>query len=1035
MNGKDTIIIENVSVSKKEFINPFPGLRPFTFEESHLFFGREGHCDEILLKLTRNHFVALVGTSGSGKSSLMYCGLLPILYGGFVTQAGSNWKVFVSRPGISPIENLAESIYLDGRHKEDVNEQELLEGKTVISSILHSSSLGLVDVVKQKAKSENQNILVVVDQFEELFRLYKENNSVGNTEEVTSFVNLLTEAVSHKDCPIYIAITLRSDFIGESSKFPALTKLVNNSHYLIPQLNRDQQKLAIEGPVAVGGAKISKRLVQQLLNDLSNKSNQLPVMQHALMRTWDYWVKNHEPDEPIDLRHYNVIGKINEALSLHADETYNELSAKEKEICEVIFKSLTEKGRENYGVRRPCSINEIANIAMVSEEAVKSVVDKFRQSSRSLLMPAANVPLHSDTIIEISHESLMRIWERLKVWVDEEAESAQMYLRLSEAAEMYQVGRTGLWRPPDLQLALNWQKKQKPTYIWAKRYNPLFERAMVFLDTSKKAYESEQKSQALMQKRRMGRIKMVSLILGFAAVISILFFIFAIMKKMDADEKALEASINAQRAQENAQQAENNAQRATMAALEAEQQKNIAEERREEADSAKRLALINAEEARIQAERAEERTAFAENQKKLADQSAVEANRQKEIANQNAARAQRLRMLSIAQSMSVKSLQVRDENLKGNLAMKAYLFNMQFDGEKYDNYVYDGLYYALKSLYGDSSYYKMNAHIDAVRSVIVSNNNVFSTGSDGRIVLWKLDNYQNGRVYTIFENDFVNRSLKLSADNRWLINAGMSNEVQVFDLNSKNKRPIKIEGHNGFVYDIVFLPNNDYFLTSSADSTIRLNDYSNSRVLLNADSEIKTLSITPDGKILAGGNDHGEVNLWYTDNQSSAKIKQSDPIHVVEFSHSGETLAIGDESGNVTLYSLKNGIENPERLMVLTGHHSRINDISFNDQDSFLATAGFDGRIQLWTMEDLDKLPIVMRDHESYVWSLDFSDDSDYLVAGGKDGTIKIWPTDPNIFANQLCPLLKRNMTKKEWERYVAPDIDYQTTCPNLMIN
>src|SRR5688500_14909097 len=90
--------------------NPFPGLRPFKIDESHLFFGREGQSDEVLLKLSKNRFVGIIGPSGAGKSSFIYCGVMPILYGGFLTDASPNWKVIVTRPGAGPVENLAEAL-------------------------------------------------------------------------------------------------------------------------------------------------------------------------------------------------------------------------------------------------------------------------------------------------------------------------------------------------------------------------------------------------------------------------------------------------------------------------------------------------------------------------------------------------------------------------------------------------------------------------------------------------------------------------------------------------------------------------------------------------------------------------------------------------------------------------------------------------------------------------------------------------------------------------------------------------------------
>src|SRR5690606_189225 len=136
-------------------------------------------------------------------------------------------------------------------------------------------------------------------------------------------------------------------------------------------------------------------------------------------------------------------------------------------------------------------LDEIAAIANVPEDEVVQVLDRFRDPGRSLLMPAHGLVLSGKSMIDISHESLMRIWTRLKSWVEDESEAATIYVRLSEAAGMYQVGKAGLWRPPDLQLALNWQKKYNPTLVWGRRYNPAFERTMIFLEYSKKEWETE----------------------------------------------------------------------------------------------------------------------------------------------------------------------------------------------------------------------------------------------------------------------------------------------------------------------------------------------------------------------------------------------------------------------------------------------------------------------------------------------------------------------------------------------------------------
>src|SRR5687768_6433728 len=519
--------------------NPFPGLRPFKIEESHLFFGREGQSDEVLLKLSKSRFVGVIGPSGSGKSSFIYCGVLPILYGGFLTDASPNWEVVVTRPGAGPIDNLAESLLKNNKEYLDAEPEEQKIKRTIFSTLLRSSSLGLVEAVEQTRRSANVNYLILVDQFEELFR-FKDSTDPNSVNETLAFVNLLIEAINYPDSPIYVAITMRSDFIGDCAQFPELTRKINDSHYLIPQMTREQKRRAIEGPVAVGGAKITPRLVQQLLNDLGDNPDQLPILQHALMRTWSYWAlyRDYE-DELVDLKHYEAIGTMSEALSMHANEAFDELTEDQKRVCEILFKAITEKRGENFGIRRPTKLNEIAAIADVSENEVIEVVDRFREQGRSLLTPAHGTNLSSKSMIDISHESLMRIWVRLKNWVDDEAEAVQMYTRLAEAASMYQVGKAGLWRPPDLQLALNWQAKHKPTLVWGQRYHPAFERTMIFLEYSKKEWETEQRIKELEQKRKLQRARIVALVLATATIISILFLIYAFVQKSAADDAKL----------------------------------------------------------------------------------------------------------------------------------------------------------------------------------------------------------------------------------------------------------------------------------------------------------------------------------------------------------------------------------------------------------------------------------------------------------------------------------------------------------------
>src|SRR6185295_10137368 len=476
-----------------------------------------------------------IGPSGSGKSSFIYCGVLPILYGGFLTDASPNWEVIVTRPGAGPVDNLAESLLKTSRDYNAADAEDKKIKRTIVSTLLRSSSLGLVEAIQQSRRSADINYLVLVDQFEELFR-FKDSTDPNSVNESLAFINLLMEAVNYEDSPIYVAISMRSDFIGDCAQFPELTRKINDSHYLIPQMTRDQKRRAIDGPVAVGGAKITPRLTQQLLNDLGDNPDQLPILQHALMRTWAYWARFKDYDEePLDLKHYEAIGTMREALSMHANEAYDELDEEQQRICEIMFKAITEKRGENFGIRRPTRLNEIAAIADVSENDVAAVIEKFREAGRSLVTPAMGVPLGTKSMVDISHESLMRIWVRLKNWVDDEADAVQMYLRLAEAATQYQVGKAGLWRPPDLQLALNWQAKQRPTLVWGQRYNPAFERTMIFLEYSKKEWETEQRIKELEAKQRLQRARTTATVFGVLAIVALIAFVYAFFQQTAAN--------------------------------------------------------------------------------------------------------------------------------------------------------------------------------------------------------------------------------------------------------------------------------------------------------------------------------------------------------------------------------------------------------------------------------------------------------------------------------------------------------------------
>lgn len=484
--------------------NPFPGLRPFEADETHLFFGRDGQSAEIVARLARQRFVAVVGTSGSGKSSLVRAGLLPMLEGGFMAGAGSFWRFAVMRPGNDPIHQLALALADPAVLGGDAVDPALRT--PLVEAVLRRSALGLIDAFRQARLAPQENLLVVVDQFEELFRFKGLGRpAAGATpagDDGSAFVNLLIEAARAAALPIYIVLTMRSDFLGDCARFRDLPETLNDGQYLVPRLNRDQRRATIEGPIAVSGATIAPRLTQRLLNDAGEDPDALPVQQHALMRTWDAWYAAGAQG-PIDLPHYLAVGGMAQALSQHADQAYAALAAHEGDqaVAQQLFRGLCERLADYRETRRPTRLADLCEAAGTDLATMTRVIDAFRRDGRTFIVPGWPTALTPDSVIDLSHESLIRQWSTLRDWVQRESRSAALYQRLRQTALLWPQ-QAALWRNPDLERALQWQREEAPRAAWARRYGTEedFGRAMEFLRASEAAWRDEAERAAQAQR-------------------------------------------------------------------------------------------------------------------------------------------------------------------------------------------------------------------------------------------------------------------------------------------------------------------------------------------------------------------------------------------------------------------------------------------------------------------------------------------------------------------------------------------------------
>ncbi len=512
-------------------ICPYPGLRPFTEAESIFFKGRDKHIKQIKSQLEERKFLMLTGASGDGKSSVVYAGVIPEARAGFFKASFNNWVITHFRPERSPLTNLAKALSNQLKIEIDKVEKELSFGFSAIINLYKSSEYYLDQTAdewlnadeegKRKLKSKAANLFILVDQFEEFFT-NTENYSNGKPSKQSQItVNLILETAKialAEDLPIYIICTMRSDYIGHCAAFKGLPENIGYSQFFVPRLNRKEVYQIIEEPAELGGTKVAHRVIEVLINELSDGFDQLPVLQHALNNLWNMADKG---EKEIDLIHLAQIAgissqllppedsnafdtwldalpefkkkyfeepSISNILAAHANELYEEDHSTEvisqpdaQRVIKLTFQCLT-KIDANRAVRNRMTLREITDIINrpnLNSEAVASILYVFRKQGNTFISPFVSddkekTALAEDTVLEITHESLIRNWDLLKQWADEEYANWHNFQDFNKQLQRWVDSEksNGYLLPiGPLTFFEKWYNKKNPNKYWLARYD------------------------------------------------------------------------------------------------------------------------------------------------------------------------------------------------------------------------------------------------------------------------------------------------------------------------------------------------------------------------------------------------------------------------------------------------------------------------------------------------------------------------------------------------------------------------------------
>jgi WD40 repeat protein/predicted chitinase/cytoskeletal protein RodZ len=1021
--------------------NPFPGLRSFETDENYLFFGRDGQSDEVLTKLRTSRFVAVVGTSGSGKSSLVRAGLLPALFSGHMPSAGSSWRVATFRPGSSPINNLAKALSevcgADAKGNAAIR-------LTNIERTLRRSSLGLIEVVSQSKMAPYENLLILADQFEELFRFRKKSTDEHPEDEAAAFVKLLLEAKQpdkspEEKLPIYVILTMRSDYLGDCAHYWGLPEAINEGQFLIPRMTDDNRREAITGPVIIEGGSITAPLVNRLLNDVGDDPAQLPILQHALMRTWDYWKSRGQISEAIGISDYEQIGGMSQALSNHADEAFLALSPELQKVAEKLFKALTEKEADNREGRRPATVGEIAAAAEAGEEQVETVIESFRSEGRSFLMPPPTVPLTSETLIDISHESLIRGWQRLRVWVDREAQAARQYVRLADTAALFPE-QQGYLRDPELQVNLKWREENKPTRAWAERYHPGFEKAIAYLDASKAnrdteiaAKEREHKEKveqdlrhaeaiATEQRRRVKQLRWGVLLLSLLLVGMLAATVVAFHQKREE----VRQRDRAENALKTVEVEKNNAQKSQREAVAA---RKVAEDALGTAKQERDRALIAETETARQRDAAQRERLRAEKQTKVAQQATIEAENQKRIADTNylTAKLERDKALK-AQDAAVKASKEAEEQKNKAVALLETVNEIDRSAPYFKAIMRGHTGEVFQARFSPDGKLVITSSVDATSRVwdastglpkdifppkyltgpgymIISDSGrlVLLSASRGEVDIWDVE--AKRQVASLEKGSTANYPARFSPNDRLFASTiSRTNDARLSDV-STGKELRRLTGHTGQINDIVFSPNGKLLVTASDDASVRLWDVDTGYavgVLRGHLKRVLRANFSPDGKFLVTASEDGAARVWDARTlESLTQLVAGDGKTVGSAIFSPDGKYILTTSGNSAFVWEAKSPSSWKELSdnsptPLKGHTANVTDAVFSPDRKWIVTVSQDRTARVWEAKSAPaNAPATslatLAGHIKSVQSVDFSRDSKYVVTASEDKTARVW--------------------------------------------
>ncbi|MDM8518432.1 adenylate/guanylate cyclase domain-containing protein [Anaerolineales bacterium HSG6] len=906
-------------IDAKRPITPYKGLAAFDEEDAPFFFGREIFTDLLLQVVERQPLSTVIGPSGSGKSSVVYAGLVPYL------RKKSGQVITDFRPGSQPVHALATVLAALQHPSPSADKIDNLVAQWQADPTCIKQT---VEQILDQQEPTPQRLILIANQFEEMFTLC--DDPAVRRQFLNLLFALLTLKFTHPVSACHVVLTLRADFMAQALSHRPFADAVQVSGVILGPMIREELERVVKLPAEQQGVQFESGLVERILNDVGQEAGNLPLLQFALTLLW-------ERQENFTLTHaaYESIGRVEGALTHHADLIYQELSPIEQSLTHKIFIQLVTPGEGTEDTRR------MATRAELGEENWMLV-----QQLADARLVVTNIDPDNQEVVEVVHEALIRNWGQLHVWLNEDRVFRSWQERLRTVLVQWRTSgrdRGALLRGALLVEAEEW---------FNQRQDELSQQEHEFIQTSLQQRDAElsdlelQRHRELEQAQALARSQQHRAEIQARSTYRLRWMVAGLgVVILMALSAAWWAYGESNRAQAEAQA------RATEVLIRSTAEAE-AVAAQEEAIEAEALAVRESKISLIQSILAHAlRLTEQTNDTELTSLLALEA-------------------LAINQDIDGPAQSVIDRFLR-RMLQHPYFNNTLTEHTDWVNHITyspDGRWLASASddftvrLWDMTQTYKtaivLNGHTHWVWAVAFSpdSNTLASAGRDGRMLIWDMADLSEPTHELIVGEDKEVIFADFSPDGQWLAAAtNVTGTVWIWPTNDYQAEPTILSGHElDMVRMVRFSPDGMRLASAGDDGTIRIwsmADLSAEPIVLSDhEDRVRSIDFSPDGTMLASGSSDTTIRLWDMTNPLTPSIvldEHTDIVRAVRFHPDGKRLVSSATDGTIRLWDLANLGQHD----VLQGDELRVISAAFHPDGNSLATSGFI-KIRLWDLNE-----------------------------------------------------------------------------------